>query len=449
MHHSYLAHTNSERKAMLDTIQAGDIDTLFSRIPDTLKDFKLKIPAALSELELSQELTKLSRKNTPLSEQIAFLGAGSYHHFLPAALDNILQRPEFLTSYTPYQAEISQGTLQVIYEFQSALCSLTGMDIANASAYEGASATAEAMLMAKRITRRNQILVSAALHPEYKEVLKTYAHATDLKLSFEPTLNEETDLSQFEGLDKPAALIIQYPNFIGHPEDLQKYADWIHEQKGLLIVVVTDPVSLGLLEAPGHLGADIVVGEAQAFGNAISFGGPYLGFITARSKHIRQMPGRLSGRTQDGDKKEAFALVLQTREQHIRREKATSNICTNQGLNALAASIWLALIGKEGLSEISNICIQRAHYFANQLKEIPGFNVYNSKAFFHEFILEYSGDLTVLQKTLREKGISLGVPLKQWYPERAQQCLINVTEMISMNDIQKTLDIIRQLSQRI
>lgn len=444
---NYLSHTPHERADMLKQIGHESIADLFSPISAELQNFELDLPPALCELELDQALSALHKKNTPLSETRSFLGAGAYRHFLPAALDNIIQRPEFLTSYTPYQAEISQGTLQVIYEFQSALCTLTGMDIANASAYEGATATAEAMLMANRLTQRQDIFVSSGLHPEYKEVLKTYAKATGLSLHFDEPPAENTVLEHF-GDQEPAALIVQYPNFWGHPEALQDLADWIHDKKGLLIVVVTDPVVLGLLKPPGELGADLVVGEAQAFGNAISFGGPYLGFITARQKFIRQMPGRMCGLTEDEAGQQAFSLVLQTREQHIRRERATSNICTNQGLNALAASVWLSLIGRKGLVEMANICLQRTHYFAERLAQIEGFEILNQQAFFHEFVLKTSHPMDALQAYLAEHDIYLGVPLSQWHDHLSQHLLVNVTEMNPVSDLDATLDALKAFVER-
>ncbi|PKL76361.1 MAG: aminomethyl-transferring glycine dehydrogenase, partial [Candidatus Melainabacteria bacterium HGW-Melainabacteria-1] len=292
MHTPYLVHTPAERQAMLAAMGKQDIQELFSVIPQSLHDITLKLPAALSELELTRELEALASSNLNAGRQLSFIGAGAYRHFVPAALPTLAGRSEFLTAYTPYQAEVSQGTLQVIYEFQSALCTLTGMDIANASTYEGATSAAEAMTMANRITRSKEILVAPSLHPEYREVLKTYADSLDLNLHSGHMQDGHLDLSVWEHIDKPAALMVQYPDFFGQVTDLQALADWIHARAGLLVVIVNDPVTLGLLEAPGALGADIVAGEAQAFGNGLSYGGPFLGFLTAREAHIRQMPGR-------------------------------------------------------------------------------------------------------------------------------------------------------------
>ncbi|HEY9838882.1 MAG TPA: aminomethyl-transferring glycine dehydrogenase subunit GcvPA [Candidatus Obscuribacterales bacterium] len=442
MHTPYLAHTPAERQAMLATLGARDIEALFSVIPASLHDVHLELPGAVSELELQREFENLAGRNCPAGSQISFIGAGSYRHYIPAALPVLAGRSEFLTAYTPYQAEVSQGTLQVIYEFQSALCTLTGMDIANASTYEGATASAEAMTMATRITRRKDLLVSPGLHPEYREVLGNYARSLELKLHTGKLSGGALDLSSFDAVAEPAALMVQYPDFFGQVPDLQVLADWIHARGGLLIVIVNDPVVLGLLEAPGHLGADIVAGEAQAFGNGLNFGGPNLGYLTAREAHIRQMPGRMSGLSVDADGQRAYTLVLQTREQHIRREKATSNICTNQGLNALMATIWLALIGKQGLTELSSICFQRAHYAAAQISALPHFRLAFDGPFFHEFVLACDTELTPLLNRLQAQGCLPGLALSRWYPAMDRHLLVSVTEMNSVADIDRLVELL-------
>ncbi|PIQ25301.1 aminomethyl-transferring glycine dehydrogenase [bacterium (Candidatus Blackallbacteria) CG17_big_fil_post_rev_8_21_14_2_50_48_46] len=442
--HSYLAHTADERTAMLESLGFTTQAELFSSIPESLQQFDLKLPPALSELELLQELETLQKQNQPV--QISFLGGGAYHHFIPAALDTLVSRSEFLTAYTPYQAEVSQGTLQVIYEFQSLLCTLTGMEIANASSYEGATATAEAMMMAHRLTRRNHILVSAALHPEYREVLKTYADATGLTLETSALQGFQTQSESFQSETEPAALVVQYPNFFGELENLQALANWVHQRKGLLIVVMADPTVLGVLEAPGNLGADIVCGEAQSFGNTLSLGGPYLGFLTAREAHLRQMPGRLCGLAQDQAGKRAFTLVLQTREQHIRRERATSNICTNQGLMALAATVWLSLLGKAGLQELASLCLKQAHHLAKRIAELPGFEVVNSGPFFHEFVVKSTEPIETLFARLKKAHVLPGLRLQTWYPELENHFLVTVTEMNRPADLDHFIDLLAQVS---
>lgn len=434
---SYLALTPAERAQMLATLGLNTQEDLFASIPSELQEVQLQLPPALSELELLRELEARQSRNqlVPLS----FLGGGAYRHFVPAAVETLASRSEFLTAYTPYQAEVSQGTLQVIYEFQSMLCTLTGMDIANASAYEGATATAEAMLMAYRLTRRDTILVSPALHPEYREVLKTYAFATGLKLIEDPAFKLETDLNAFEDIPEPAALIVQYPNFFGGVEALPTLAQWIQARQGLLIVVMTDPTVLGVLEAPGHLGADIVCGEAQSLGNPLSMGGPYLGFLTARAAYLRQLPGRLCGLAQDQAGQRAFTLILQTREQHIRREKATSNICTNQALMALAATIWLSLIGPQGLHELATLCLKQAHWLAEKIQALPGFEVLNPGPWFHEFLVRVEQPLETLLARLQAQNCLPGLPLARWFPQLDQHLLINVTEMHRPSDLQRLL----------
>lgn len=443
MHIPYLAHTDAERETMLASTGYAD---LFSPIPAPLRDFSLQLPPALSELELQQELLQLAARNRHAGEQLSFLGAGAYRHYIPAALPTLAGRSEFLTAYTPYQAEVSQGTLQVIYEFQSALCTLTGMEIANASTYEGATACAEAMTMACRITRRQNVLLAPGLHPEYREVMQSYAASLDIPLHETPLQQGAFDPAVFDAVEAPAALMVQYPDFLGRIPDLQVLADWIHARGGLLVVVMNDLVSLGLLEAPGHLGADIVTGEAQALGNSLSYGGPYVGFLTAREAHIRQMPGRMCGMTQDQNGARAYTLVLQTREQHIRREKATSNICTNQGLNALIATIWLALIGKQGLQELAQICYQRSHYLAAQLTALPGISRWGEQPFFHEFVLQRDGGWSEVLQRLEAEGCLPGLALQRWYPELDSHLLVNVTEMHSPQDLERLISLLTDLS---
>jgi glycine dehydrogenase subunit 1 len=445
---SYLAHTNQERTEMLATLGLQNQKQLFDPIPQSLQNFDLQLPPALSELELLRELEIRQKNCRPVASQLSFIGGGAYHHFIPAAVDTLASRSEFLTAYTPYQAEVSQGTLQVIYEFQSLLCTLTGMEIANASSYEGATAAAEAMMMAHRITKRDDILVSQAVHPEYREVLKTYADATGLNLRESSLSDYATDMASLQSSDAPAALIVQYPNFFGQLEDIQACADWVHARKGLLIVVMTDPTVLGLLEAPGNLGADLVCGEAQSFGNSLSLGGPYLGFLTAREVHLRQMPGRMCGLAQDQDGKRAFTLVLQTREQHIRREKATSNICTNQGLMALTATIWLSLLGQVGLQELSTICLKQAHGLAAQINALPDYELAASGPFFHEFVVKTRHSLDDLFAWLNAADCLPGLKLSDWFSGLENQFLVTVTEMNRPDELKTFVDLLAAYGQK-
>jgi len=445
---AYLAHTEQERSEMLATLGLQNQKQLFAPIPQSLQDFELQLPAALSELELLRELENRQANCRPVASQLSFVGGGAYHHFIPSAVDTLASRSEFLTAYTPYQAEVSQGTLQVIYEFQSLLCTLTGMEIANASSYEGATAAAEAMMMAHRITKRDDILVSQALHPEYREVLKTYADATGLNLIESHLTHYSTDMASFADREAPAALVVQYPNFFGQLEDIQACADWVQARKGLLIVVMTDPTVLGVLEAPGNLGADLVCGEAQSFGNSLSLGGPYLGFLTAREVHLRQMPGRMCGLAQDQAGKRAFTLVLQTREQHIRREKATSNICTNQGLMALTATIWLSLIGQVGLQELAAICLKQAHDLAQKIDALPDFELAAQGPFFHEFVVKTKHSVEALFDTLQSANCLPGLKLSQWYSGLENQFLVTVTEMNRPDELQTFVDLLAAYSQK-
>jgi glycine dehydrogenase subunit 1 len=445
---SYLAHTNQERTEMLATLGLQNQKQLFDPIPQSLQDFELQLPPALSELELLRELEIRQKNCRPVASQLSFIGGGAYHHFIPAAVDTLASRSEFLTAYTPYQAEVSQGTLQVIYEFQSLLCTLTGMEIANASSYEGATAAAEAMMMAHRITKRDDILVSEAVHPEYREVLKTYADATGLNLIESSLRDYATDMASLQSADAPAALIVQYPNFFGQLEDIQTLADWVHARKGLLIVVMTDPTVLGLLEAPGNLGADLVCGEAQSFGNSLSLGGPYLGFLTAREVHLRQMPGRMCGLAQDQDGKQAFTLVLQTREQHIRREKATSNICTNQGLMALTATIWLSLLGQAGLQELSTLCLKQAHELAGQINALPDYELAATGPFFHEFVVKTNHSLEDLFAWLNAANCLPGLKLSNWYSGLENQFLVTVTEMNRPDELKTFVNLLATYGQK-
>lgn len=436
---NYVPHTEKEQQAMLSSVGKNSIDELYHDIPADLRlKRELQVAGGLSEIELRRLLGSLADKNQHLGEYISFLGAGAYEHYIPAFIDQLLLRSEFYTAYTPYQPEISQGTLQNIYEFQTMICELTGMEVSNASMYDGASALAEAAVMACEQTRRKEFVISSAVHPEYRETVQTYTETQNLTGKSAPFKDGVTDLEQVKALvdDKTAAVIVQYPNFFGNIEDLKALAEVAHAQKALLVVAVADPVSLGVLESPGALGADIVVGEGQSFGNHISFGGPHIGFFATKEKYVRRMPGRIVGATVDNRGQRAFVLTLQAREQHIRREKATSNICSNQALNALAVNMALSALGKEGLREMAMQCLQKAHYAFNQLTAIPGVEgAFPGKPFFKEFVIKLPLDPEKVNEALIKDKIIPGLPLKRFYPELGNALLVCVTELRTKAEI--------------
>jgi len=435
--------TEAERQEMLKEIGYSSIDDLFRMIPDFLKIKDLNLPKALWEGDLKQKLSDMGNKNTSLNKTISFLGGGVYQRFIPAALETVVNRSEFVTAYTPYQAELSQGTLQAIYEYQSMICFLTGMDISNASMYDGASATAEAALMAVRITNNNKILISSSVHPEYREVVKTYANGSDIEVIELPDANGLTDITGLSD-EKFAGIIVQQPNFFGCLENLNDMANFIHKNSGLFIVV-QEPVSLGLLKPPAEFGADIVVGDGQSLGNATSLGGPHIGFMAAKKEFLRQMPGRIIGSTVDKENKIVYVMTLQTREQHIKREKATSNICSNQALNALAVTVYLSLLGKEGIKEVANISLQRAHYLADNIAKINGFSVTFNAPFFNEFTITAPIKAKNLLEKLLLKNIIGGIALDRWYKNMENNLLVCVTEMNSKEELDYFIGALNQI----
>jgi glycine dehydrogenase subunit 1 len=363
----YIPNSPDERADMLEQIGVASTEKLFESIPENLRLREpLKVPAAMSEIELLKRFEDVGTRNQA-AQRISFLGGGAYSHYTPTIVDHLISRSEFFTAYTPYQPEISQGTLQAIFEFQTLVCQLTGMDIANASMYDGSTAMAEAVLMAERVTRRSKVIVSSAIHPQYLEVAHTYVQHAGIDLEraeFDPTLGQ-TPANAFDAIDdQTAAIVVQSPNFFGNIEDVSALADKAHNAGALLVVVVTEAMSFGLLRSPGACGADIVVAEGQSFGVPLSYGGPYVGLFATRDKYARQIPGRLVGEAYDKQGRRGFVLTLATREQHIRREKATSNICTNEGLIALAATIYLETMGRRGVQEVAHQCAQKAHYAA-------------------------------------------------------------------------------------
>lgn len=432
---SYLPHTEADRRAMLDVIGLKSQEDLYHMIPSGLKKTRLELADPLSELEVQREMTTLAAKNRSM---VSFAGAGSYRRFIPSAVDAILSRSEFYTAYTPYQPEISQGTLQAIYEFQSMICLLTGMEVANASMYDGATATAEAALMAMRLTRRNKVLVSKTVHPEYREVIKTYLSGLGMNVEELDATDGMLTVDSFEATSEDAALVVAVPNFFGGLEAGKELAEKIHAAGGLF-VVVAEPTSLGLLEAPAKYGADICVGDGQSFGSPMSFGGPSFGFMATTSKNARQLPGRIVGATVDTRGQRVFTLTLQTREQHIRREKATSNICSNQGLNALGATIYLSLVGKEGLKQVATMSLQGAHSLAERIDRLPGFKV-KWNGFFNEFVVESSLPLERVFAEMEAKNILPGVKLGRFFPELKNCFLTCVTEANTPEELDRFVE---------
>jgi glycine dehydrogenase subunit 1 len=429
----YIPNSPDERAEMLQQLGAASIDNLFDSIPEALRLREhLNVPAALSEIELLKQFDEMGERNLAAG-RVSFLGGGAYAHYTPTIVDHLISRSEFFTAYTPYQPEISQGTLQSIFEFQTMVCQLTGMDIANASMYDGSTAMAEAVLMAERVTKRSKVIASSAIHPQYLEVAQTYVQHAGIELQ-QSLYCTETGTTLSESLsaidDQTAALVVQSPNFFGCIEDLAVLSDKAHEHGALLIVAVTEAMSLGLLRSPGGSGADIVVAEGQSFGVPLSYGGPYVGLFATRDKYARQIPGRLVGEAYDKQGRRGFVLTLATREQHIRREKATSNICTNEGLIALAATIYLETMGRRGIQEVARQCAQKAHYAARQIGQLEGFSLPYSAPFFNEFVVRAPVPASrLLDKLAREKGIDGGIALSRFDSNRPHDFLVCVTEI--------------------
>ncbi len=436
----YIPHTEAERRSMMEVIGIQDIDELFADVPADVRYPQLDLPQPMTEMEVMRELDMMAAENANLREFASFLGAGAYNHFVPAIVDTVISRGEFYTAYTPYQPEISQGTLQAAFEYQSMVAALTGMEVVNASHYDGATAVAEAAIMAVNVLRhkRRTIVVSPSLHPQYRQVLRTYTQGMEIKI-----IGDELDGNDFHALidlcDKDTALVIvQNPDFLGQlhtPQEMRDLADAVHA-KGALLAVATDPIALGLLKPPGDYGADIVTAEGHVLGNSVSFGGPYLGIFAFRQKYVRKSSGRLVGETIDVDGKKGYVLTLSTREQHIRREKATSNICSNQALNALAAAAYLAAMGKHGLRKVAELSWHKAHYAAQQIAQLDGYEVVGDKPFFKEFVVQCPRPVAEInQYLLEEYGIIGGYDLSQEYPGLGDAMLLCVTEMNAREEI--------------
>lgn len=437
---SYIALSDKDKQEMLARLGVESPGELFGCIPEGVRLRRLlDLPAALAEPALLRHMAAVAAKNT-YDEYASFLGAGVYDHFIPSVVDNLSSRTEFVTPYTPYQPEVSQGTLQAIFEYQTLICQLAGTDISNASLYDGAMAAAEAVLMAQRLTGRKRILVARSVHPQYRETIRTYARNVGLTI-------EEVGFGDCGGLQTAelreklgpdvAALILQTPNFFGVVEETAKFAGLLHENKALLIVAVAEALSLGILEAPGRHGADIVCGEGQSFGLPPAFGGPYLGFLGCGKESLRQMPGRVAGLTKDVDGRRGFVLTLSTREQHIRREKATSNICTNQAWCALRATMFLETVGRDGLREMALQNMHKARYAASALTRVPGVKLHFSGSFFNEFVLDLPKSADMAAGALKAKGFLAGLTLDPFYPELKNALLVAVTEVQTRETIDR------------
>ncbi|ABR47556.1 Glycine dehydrogenase (decarboxylating) [Alkaliphilus metalliredigens QYMF] len=435
----YIPNTVEDEKKMLAAIGLPSIESLFEDIPENVRlNRELNLGKSLSEFELVKYMKSLSNQNKSIEDLTCFMGAGAYDHLIPSTVDHVISRSEFYTAYTPYQAEISQGTLQVIFEYQTMIANLTGMDVANASLYDGSSAIAEAAAMAVDATRRMEVIVSSTVHPESKRVLNTYANFKNIKIVEIESKDGVTDVEQLKNAisKETAAVILQNPNFLGIIEKVEEVEKAIHEQKGLLIMSV-DPISLGVLKSPGDLGADIAVGEGQALGNTLSFGGPYLGFMATTKKLMRKMPGRIVGETTDVNGERGFVLTLQTREQHIRREKATSNICSNQALNALAAAVYLTTLGKAGLKEVALQSTQKAHYALKEITKSGKYQLAFNQPFFKEFAVKTDVTAEVVQSGLLEKDILGGYHLEKFDPKLKNMLLFAVTEKRTKGEIEQ------------
>jgi glycine dehydrogenase subunit 1 len=422
----YIPNTDRDRADMLRDIGADSVDELFQDVPAQFCNVRFKLPPPLTEMELKGKLRQLSRQNASLDDYACFLGAGYYRHFIPSVVGHITGRSEFYTAYTPYQAEASQGILQSIYEYQSLVCQLTGMEISNAGMYDGASAAAEAALMACRLTGRKEVAVLSTVNPRYRDVIGTYGSGQGIAINeLKPDFK---DLSS-----KYACLLVQQPNFFGHFEEAERYAGLAH-RAGALLVVIFDPISLGLFQPPGGYGADIAVAEGQSLGNPLNFGGPGLGIFTCRQEHLRQMPGRIVGRTIDVEGQTGYVLTMATREQHIRRERATSNICTNEALVALAVTVYLAAMEKSGLRRVAELCYHKAHYLANSINKLEGYSLAFKQPFFKEFVIRCPLPPEQINRALWKENIIGGLDVS---PLVDNGLLLCVTEMNSKQEIDR------------
>jgi len=448
---TYIPISPKERDAMLGTIGVKSLDDLFEAVPANYRFPELNLPPALTEMEAMDELSGLAQSNENVrSDLISFLGAGMYHHYIPSVVDHILRRGEFYTAYTPYQPEISQGTLQAIFEYQSLMATLTGMEVSNASHYDGATATAEAVNLAYAQFRgkRKKVVVSPTVHPQYRAVIRTYTQGMELEVAGDnPNADLDSQPDELTNLidTNTSLVIVQYPDFFGRVYDYTKLIEAAHE-KGALVCVVANPTALGLFKTPGSMGADIVVGDGQPLGIPMWYGGPSVGFFTTRKQYVHKMAGRLVGETVDNKGQRAYVLTLTAREQHIKRERATSNICTNQGLIALGTAVYLSLLGKKGLRQVAELCYQKAHYAAAQLSQIDGMGLCFTEPFFHEFALCVNRPVEEVNAHLLEHGIIGGYDLGQDYPALKDHMLVAVTEMNKKEDIDTFVEVLSEVS---
>jgi glycine dehydrogenase subunit 1 len=446
----FIPHTDADRAAMLQTIGIEKLEDLFNDVPTKYRFPTLNLPPALSEMEISRELQDISLANESTHDLACFLGAGVYNHYVPAAVDAIIRRGEFLTAYTPYQPELSQGTLQAIFEYQSNVAALTGMEISNASHYDGATAVAEAVNMAHANFRgkRTKVILSPALHPQYRQTVRTYAAGSPvILLGDEPSSDLQASpdcLMPLIDIDT-ALVVVQYPDFFGRIYDYTKLAEAAHAV-GALLAISVNPISLGLLKAPGYMNADIVTGEGQPLGIPLSYGGPYLGLFATRLEYVRKMAGRLTGETVDNRGQRAYVLTLTAREQHIRRERATSNICTNQGLMALASTVYMSLLGKNGLRQVAELCYHKAHYAANEIAKLAGFSLWSTMPFFNEVVVNTPLPVSEINDHLLDHDILGGYDLSRDYPDLPNQMLVAVTEMNTREQIDNLVEALAEVS---
>ena len=448
---SYIPNTPEDQQAMLETLGLPSLEALLAPVPENVRLRRpLNLPPAFPEPDLKRLLSRMAAKNKNLDTVISFLGAGTYDHAIPSVVSHLQRRSEFVTSYTPYQPEVSQGMLQAIYEFQTMVCQITGLDIANASLYDGSTAMVEAALLAVGPGGRGEVVISEGIDPQYRTVLHTYAHARGFNVKEVPTHNGVTSIEALNEAVTPttAAVVIQQPNFFGCIEDVRAIEPIAHKGKAVFVATITEPASLGILTPPGEYGADIAVGELMSFGNPMSYGGPALGFMASRSKYMRMLPGRLVGQTveEGAGKQTGYVLTLQTREQHIRRERATSNICTNQSLLAVGATIFLAALGKQGFRELGELCLHKAHYAFRQITALPGYSARFSSPFFDEFVITAPVSARQLQQHFEQAGIIGGYPLSERYTGMENEVLFCVTETRTKEDIDRLVEVLSEVS---
>lgn len=445
---SYIPNTSEDQEAMLTRLGLPSLEALLTPVPENVRLRRpLDLPAALAEPDLKRVLHDMAAKNKNLDTVISFLGAGTYDHAIPSVVPHLQNRSEFVTSYTPYQPEVSQGMLQAIYEFQTMICQITDMDVANASLYDGATAVVEAVLLAIGPGGRGEVVISQGVDPQYRRVLHTYAHGRGFQVKEVPVRDGVTSIEDLNEAvsDTTSAVVMQQPNFFGCIEDMHAIEQIAHKGKALFIANITEPASLGILTPPGQYGADIAVGEIMSFGNTMSYGGPALGFIAAKQKFMRLLPGRLVGQTveEGSEKQTGYVLTLQTREQHIRRERATSNICTNQSLLAVGATIFMAALGKQGFHELSELCLQKAHYAFRQITALPGYEAAFHTPFFDEFVIKAPVSAQKLQQHFEQADIIGGYDLSESYPDMKNCMLFCVTETRTKADIDRLVEVLK------